>query len=100
MILTDDNLQEAIDGNSLLFLYFWAEWCGPCKRFSPIISELKEETGLPIFKIDSDANTKSAEKFRVTGIPTVLVIKDGVEVERVIGAMPKHKLIERLKQWM
>ena len=100
MMLTDDNLQEAIDGNSLLFLYFWAEWCGPCKRFSPIISELKEETGLPIFKIDSDANTKSAEKFRVTGIPTVLVIKDGVEVERVIGAMPKHKLIERLKQWM
>ena len=99
-MLTDDNLQEAIDGNSLLFLYFWAEWCGPCKRFSPIISELKEETGLPIFKIDSDANTKSAEKFRVTGIPTVLVIKDGVEVERVIGAMPKHKLIERLKQWM
>lgn len=100
MILTDDTLQEALDTNGLLFLYFWAEWCGPCKRFSPIISELKEETGLPIFKIDSDANPKSAEKFKVTGIPTVLVIENGAEVERVIGAMPKHKLIERLKQWI
>lgn len=100
MILTDDNLQEAIDNNKLLFLYFWADWCGPCKRFSPIISELKEETGLPIFKIDSDANPKSAEKFNVTGIPTVLVLENGIEVQRVIGAMPKHKLIERISQWI
>ena len=100
MILTDDNLQEAIDNNDLLFLYFWADWCGPCKMFSPIISELKEETGLPIFKIDSDANPKSAERFSVSGIPTVLVIKNGLEVQRVIGAMPKHKLVERISQWI
>jgi thioredoxin 1 len=100
MILTDDTLQEAMDRNSRLFLYFWAEWCGPCKRFSPIVSEIKEEKSLNLFKINSDENPKSSEGFNVTGIPTILVIENGSVVDRVTGAMPRHKLIERLKQWI
>lgn len=100
MILTDDTIQKSIESDSLLFVYFWAEWCGPCKYFSPVVEDLKKEKKLNLFKINADDNPVSSERFKLTGIPTIVVIKNGVEVNRVIGGMPKHKLAERLKEWV
>ena len=100
MILTDDTIQKSIDSNGLLFVYFWAEWCGPCKHFSPVVEDIKKEKNLNLFKVNADDNPDSSKRFKLTGIPTIIVIKDGVEVDRIIGGMPKHKLAERLKEWL
>ena len=100
MILTDDTIQKSIDSNGLLFVYFWAEWCAPCKHFSPVVEDIKKEKNLNLFKVNADDNPDSSKRFKLTGIPTIIVIKDGVEVDRIIGGMPKHKLAERLKEWL
>lgn len=100
MILTDETIQKSVDFDPLIFIYFWAEWCSPCKHFSPVVNDLKKEKKLNLFKMNVDENPISSEKFKLTGIPTVVVIKDGLEVDRVIGGMPKHKLAERLKEWL
>ena len=98
MILTDETIQKSVDSDPLIFIYFWAEWCSPCKHFSPVVNDLKKN--LNLFKMNVDENPISSEKFKLTGIPTVVVIKDGLEVDRVIGGMPKHKLADRLKEWL
>ena len=100
MILTDETIQKSVDSDPLIFIYFWAEWCSPCKHFSPVVEDLKKEKNLNLFKMNADENPISSEKFKLTGIPTIIVIKDGVEVNRIIGGMPKHKLADRLKEWL
>lgn len=100
MIITDESIQKSVDADPLLFIYFWAEWCSPCKHFSPVVNDLKKEKNLNLFKMNVDENPISSDKFKLTGIPTIVVIKDGLEVDRVIGGMPKHKLADRLKEWL
>ena len=100
MILTDDTMQKALTSESLMFVYFWADWCSPCKHFSPVIEDLKKEKNLNLFKVNADESPISSETFKVTGIPTIIVFKDGIEVKRIVGGMPKHKLAERIKEWL
>jgi thioredoxin 1 len=74
------------DFTELTLLDFWAEWCGPCRMLHPILDEIKiKNPTLPIHKINVDANKETAIEFGVRSLPTVLLIKDGQEVERVIG---------------
>lgn len=84
---------------SVELLDFYADWCGPCKVMEPVIEELEREMSgkLSIKKIDVDAENDVAASYGVMSIPTYLVLKDGQEVERFIGAQPKDDLLRKIQ---
>jgi thioredoxin 1 len=81
---------------------FRAEWCGPCRMVAPILENLAEEYAgsLKIAKLDVDRNPQTSMKFGVQSIPTMILFKDGKEVERLIGYMPKERLLNRIKPYI
>jgi len=99
MILTDDNFDEVIKSNGLILIDFWAEWCGPCKRVSPILDEISKEHGILVGKLNIDENPVKPVEYSVSSIPTMVLFEDGVVVKTIIGAKPKHKMLEELSEW-
>ena len=91
--LTDANFEQTINSNKIVLVDFWAGWCGPCRALAPTIEELaKEYAGkILVAKLDVDENPATAEKFQVFSIPTVILIKDGREAERIVGLCPKKQ---------
>jgi thioredoxin 2 len=79
---------------------FYADWCGPCKVMAPLLDELaREKVGsVLVAKLDTDRNQGAARRFGITGIPTLIVFRDGNEVAREIGAVPKPRLAELVRQ--
>jgi thioredoxin 1 len=98
--ITDANFEETIKKNNLVFVDFWANWCGPCRALAPTIVELaKEYNGkILIGKLDVDENPSTAERFQVFSIPTMIVFKNGQEAERLVGLCPKNKIVDTLKK--
>lgn len=96
---TDANFkQEALESDIPVLVDFYADWCGPCKMMAPIVSELADEYQ-GVFKIgklnvDNDPNT--AEQYRVMSIPTMIILKNGVAVDTIVGAVPKKTLQDKL----
>ena len=99
MIVTDESFDEAIKSNGLILIDFWAEWCGPCKRVSPILDEISKEHGILVGKLNIDENPLKPVEYSVTSIPTMVLFEDGVVIKTIIGAKPKHKMLEELSQW-
>ena len=99
MIVTDDNFDEAIKSNGLILIDFWAEWCGPCKKVSPILDEISKEHGILVGKLNIDENPVKPVEYSVSSIPTMVLFEDGVVVKTIIGAKPKHKMLEELSEW-
>jgi thioredoxin 1 len=99
MIITDENFNEVIKSNGLILVDFWAEWCGPCKRVSPILDEISKEHGILVGKLNIDENPLKTLEFSVSSIPTMVLFEDGVVVKTIIGAKPKHKMLEELSEW-
>lgn len=98
-ILNDENFQTIVkQGISLVDC--WAEWCQPCKIMNPIISDLADEIGdtVHICKLNVDHNNKIAARYGIRNIPTILIFKDGIEVNRIVGAKPKSFLLAELKK--
>ena len=81
---------------------FYADWCGPCKMLAPVFQELaKDMDGTAKFvKIDVDNTQDIAARFQVSSIPTVAILKDGKEVDRIIGFMPKQAIEAKIKQYV
>jgi thioredoxin 1 len=77
---------------------FWAEWCGPCKMIAPILEEIGEEYDgrIKITKVDVDQSNQMAMQLGVQSIPTLVLFKNGQAVERLVGAIPKDRLISRI----
>ena len=97
--LTNDNFQsEVLDSDKVSMVDFWAEWCGPCKMIGPIIDELaKEYEGkATIGKVNVDNERDIANQYSVSGIPTILYIKNGQVVDRHVGRAPKNVLQGKL----
>jgi len=99
MIVTDESFNEVIKSNGLVLMDFWAEWCGPCKRVSPILDEISKEHGILVGKLNIDDNPLKTLEFSVSSIPTMVLFEDGVVVKTIIGAKPKHKMLEELSEW-
>lgn len=81
-------------------LDFWADWCHPCKIMAPVISELEVELKDKVIfeKIDVDENPKLAQKYNIFSIPTYVVVKNGQELERIIGVTSKESFLSFLKK--
>ena len=77
---------------------FWADWCGPCRMISPVLQDLatRQAGRLKIVKVDVDANPQLAARFRAQSIPLLVAIRDGEEVDRIVGALPPAALEQRL----
>ena len=91
--ITQANFNDIRNSGTVL-LDFYAEWCGPCKMLSPIISEIADERpDIKVGKINVDAETSLAREFNIYSIPTLVVLKDGVEVKRATGARPKGSIL-------
>ena len=89
---TDSNFQaDVLESDKVSVVDFWATWCGPCRMVGPIIDELAQEYGdkAKIGKVNVDVNKEVSTKYRVMSIPTVLYIKNGEVVDKVVGAAPK-----------
>ena len=99
MIVTDESFDEVIKSNGLILIDFWAEWCGPCKRVSPILDEISKEHGILVGKLNIDENPLKPVEYSVTSIPTMVLFEDGVVIKTIIGAKPKHKMLEELSPW-
>ena len=78
---------------------FWAEWCGPCKMVAPILDEIADEKGdaLKIVKLNVDDNIKTAQRFEVMSIPTLILFKDGQPQARLVGARSKSALLAEIE---
>ncbi len=98
--LSDDGWDEEIGSHQgLAVVDFWATWCGPCHVIAPLIEQISDEYEgkVKVGKVDVDANQRTAMRFGVRSIPSVLLFKDGELVETVIGAVPKAHLVEKIE---
>ncbi len=93
--LTSENFEQEVGGARVpVLIDFWASWCGPCKMMGPVVDQIAEDMGesAKICKINIDEQPELAGKYNVMSIPTFILLKNGSEVNRTVGAMPKEEL--------
>lgn len=98
--ITNENFEnEVLKSDKIVFVDFYADWCSPCKQLSPIIEEVaSEKTDVKFVKIDVDIESDLAKKYNVISIPTLVVIKNGIEVDRSIGVVNKNRILELINK--
>ena len=91
--LTKENFASTLDDNDMVLIDFWAEWCGPCRRFGPIFEEISEKHPDVIFaKLDTEAEQEIAASLEIQAIPTLMALRDGVLLYREAGALDARQL--------
>ena len=100
--ITGANFQETVQGDGIVVLDFWADWCGPCKRFAPIFEQASEENPDAVFgKVDTEANQELSAALQIQSIPTLMLFRDGVLLARESGLLPGkaiNELITKAKE--
>jgi thioredoxin 2 len=100
--VTDATFIDQVEKSKLPVLVdLWAEWCGPCKMIAPVIDQIAREMRgvLRVAKVNIDESPVTASRFNIQSIPALLVMKDGREVDRIIGAQPKSEIMRRLRPY-
>jgi thioredoxin 1 len=97
--VTDSSFkQEVLDQEGAVLVDFWATWCGPCRVLHPVLEEIAaERDDVKIISLDIDENSSTAAQYEVLSVPTMILFKDGQLVKRMVGAMPKRKLLKELE---
>ncbi|MBQ7764615.1 thioredoxin [bacterium] len=90
---------EVLAYNGVMVVDFFANWCGPCRKLAPILEEVEGELkNVKFAKINTDENIEMAKKYQVSGLPTLMVFKNGEAVERIVGLMPKSSIITNIEK--
>lgn len=102
IVVTDATLEKAANQYPILILDCWAEWCGPCRMIGPIIEELAGEMkGKVVFgKLNVDENPLTANKYKISAIPTLMVFKNGKLIDKLVGAYPKTTLTGKIQKYL
>ena len=97
---TNNFQAEVIESDKITIVDFYADWCGPCRKLSPIIEEIEQELSdnVKFTKINTDENIELAQRYQISGIPTLLVFKKGELAERMVGLMPKSSIITNIEK--
>jgi len=100
--LTDASFNEIVKKYPLMLIDCWAAWCGPCRMIEPVVDELGRAyaSRVTVGKLNVDENPEVSMSFGIISIPTLLIMKDGKEVDRIIGAVPKQFIEEKLKKYL
>lgn len=100
VIVTDANYAETVERSPLpVLLDLWAAWCGPCRMIAPMIDQLAKELAgrARVGKLNVDENPQTASRFGVQGIPTLLILQNGREIDRIVGVQSKEAILRRLQ---
>ncbi len=100
--VTDDTVGDVVARYPLVIVDCWAEWCGPCRMVAPVLDELaKEMEGKVVFgKLNVDENMKTATKYGIMAIPTLLVFRNGELADQMVGAYPKTTLANKIQKYL
>jgi len=101
LTVTDATFSAEVERSPLpVLLDMWAAWCGPCRTMAPMIDELASEMAgrVRVAKLNVDENPRTAARYNVRGIPTLLALKGGQEVDRIVGVQPKSEIVKRLER--
>ncbi len=99
LVLTKDNFKETIEKGGIVFIDWWADWCGPCRGFAPIYEKVAEANlDIAFAKIDSDQEQELAAAFGIRSIPTLMIFRDGIRLFAQPGALPQQALEELVQK--
>lgn len=99
--ITDESFErEVMNKDELTLVDFWATWCGPCRKLEPVIDALSDEYAgkVKFCKIKADENMQTAQKYSISGVPSLLLFKNGEPVERIVNIVPKNTIANLLNK--
>ncbi|NMM65755.1 thioredoxin [Clostridium sp. P21] len=101
IINSNEFQNNVLNSDGAILVDFFAEWCGPCKMVAPVLEELSTEMEgkARIFKVDVDKSGDLAERYGISGVPTLIIFKYGKEVDKIVGFQPKETLKAKLQQY-
>lgn len=101
--ITDNNFkQNVIEQKGIAVVDFWAQWCGPCRKLTPLLEQIQNEfkNEIKIFKIDADKNINTSKEYGISSLPSILIFKDGEVKEIMAGMMQKSAIISNIKKYL
>jgi len=101
--ITDATFQdEVINSEAVTIVDFWAPWCGPCRKMGPVLDEIAQdlEGKIKVAKINTDENLKTAKEYQISGLPSIVIFKNGEAKETLVGLMPKSAIVSNIEKYL